>query len=392
MTYPITRTVPHDVAAALLLLSRQRLSEDDKGHARTLLGKLDDGHQLIDLAHQKLSLPFVARHLDALKPDWYHPSQLRDRLNEMTLLGLRVSGAQMNFHRKCIAPLKVQHSYFKGLALGAQYYDQNGLRPARDVDLIVDRKQIRAVIDRAREQNYALIDNARTQRILTSERDIDAALRYERVANLISPEGVLIEVHEEIDKHQGIFYGPKILWQAEAVSIKTVPMHSLPHAVHFIYVAYHCARHVWSALHWLADLDAMRNHPSFDHDTVMRTAQDMGMEPLVEATLDFIEGSKRLPDELDPGNSRTDALLELCVLNLEGGSSVEHALRAQHTKYALPFDWLVSPRLGRKILRNRLRGRFRPSFKDYEAVPLPPALRHIYPVIVPVRKLMRGRR
>ena len=172
--YDIPKTVPHEVAAALLLLSREHLTAADYADADVLLRRMEDGNQLIDLAFAKLSLPFVAQHLAKIEPPWYASNLLQDRLYAMTLQSLRVAGAQVKFHQKCIAPLKVRHAYIKGLALGAQYYSGIGLRFARDVDVIVDRKQIREMIATAQSQGYRLIDRC------TVAKDTDRGPGYRR--------------------------------------------------------------------------------------------------------------------------------------------------------------------------------------------------------------------
>ena len=127
-------------------------------------------------------------------------------------------------------------------------------------------------------------------------------------------------------------------------------------------------------------------HASFDKAEVCRVGDLMGVRSLVDATILFIERSKRLPEKLS-ARDRIDSMLELCVLNLEGGSKVEGKIRAKHTRYGLPFDWFVTPALKRKILFYRLKGRFRPSYKTYAAMPLPSYLRWIYFVTGPVLKL-----
>lgn len=387
----IVKTVPYETAATLLLLSREALTEDDLTLASERLARIRDGKQLLQLAYEKFSLPFVAKHLSTIRPHWFAPAMVQAHLQQMTLQTLRVAGAQVKFHRACIIPIKARHAYFKGLTIGAQYYGDLGLRFSRDVDLMVHRTHIRDVIALAQKNGYLLIDDAGSHKELTSPRDVDAVLRYQRVFNLVSPEGVLIEVHEKIDKDQNIFNENKMIWQAEPLAIQTVPMNVFPHALHFVFVAYHCARHSWSSLHWLADMDAMYRHPSFDAIAVREAAKALGLETLVQASIAFVEKSKRLPANLSE-DDRVDAILNLCVLNLEGGLEIEGRIRAHHTHYGLPFDWMMTSQLKRKILFNRLRGRLRPNYESYSEMPLPPSLQWIYLITAPFSKILRRTR
>jgi hypothetical protein len=154
---------------------------------------------------------------------------------------------------------------------------------------------------------------------------------------------------------------------------------TLPTDLHFLYVCYHSTRHTWSLLHWLADLDAMIRHPSFDRRAVQDLAARTGMVPLLEACLEFNELSKRLP-LADPqaAPERGRALLGLCLKNLEGGMDVELALRDRQVGLVLPFDWLLDPAVARRVRAKRLWRRLMPSYMQYEGWPLPDRLQWLY--------------
>lgn len=385
---PPARTVPIDVAAPLLLMSRLHLEPEEYERARELCGAVSDWPLLIDLARRKFSLSFVHRHLARLFPQGHEGVDLRAIAAELlpyTLRSLQVAAAQAAFHRDVVAPLGVAHAYLKGPSLAARYYGDLGIRFARDVDILVGRQDFAEVIHRAIAAGYRVVANPHTGRMASAPRDLRAQLRYQHVVPVLSRDGVLIEVHRQVDKNQGLFDEARILASAVEEDLQGTAMRTLPTDQLFLYVCYHSTRHTWSMLHWLADLDAMMHHSSFDRQAVLDLAGQAGMEPMIRACIELCAISRRLPLAADvaPGD-RGDALLDLCLKNLEGDMEVELALRDRQVALELPFDWLLDPATVRRVRARRLWSRLAPSYDQYEGWPLPDALQWLY---VPAKPL-----
>jgi hypothetical protein len=377
-----TTAVQSDVSAALLLLSRFELGTEEKARARELCSRVTDWERLIDLARRKFSLPFVYRHLIELFPEGIpglDSSAIKAEFWPFAVRSLQVAGAQAVFHREIVEPLNVPHAYLKGPALAARYYGDLGVRFSRDIDVLISRSAYAEVVHRAIEGGYRLIGNAQSGRMATDPRDVRAILRYQQVAQVLSPDNVMIEIHRKVDKNQGLFDEDELLARSVEQSVQGVPVRTLPTDLLFIYVCYHSTRHTWSLLHWLADLDAMIRHPLFDRSGVLDLARRKGMAPLVEACMEFNDLTKHLPLEDDePANEHGLALLRLCLKNLEGGMEVELALRDQQVELGLPFDWLLDPAVSRRVRAKRQLRRVMPRYQQYEGWPLPDGLQWLY--------------
>lgn len=374
-------TVPAEIAALLLLLSRVDLDDAARARAHELAAAVSDWPRLIALARDKFSLPFVARHLATLFPGGIEGvdfEAVKDELRPLALRSLQVAAAQVVFHRQVIVPLGVPHVYLKGPALAATYYGDPGLRFARDIDLLVPRDAFASVVRRAVEAGYRLVASIGAGRFASDARDVRAILRYQQVAHVVSPDNVMIEIHREVDKNQGLFDEDELIARGIDCPLQGVAVRALPTDLLFLFVCYHSTRHTWSLLHWVADLDAIRRHPGFDRGAVLELARQKGMAPLVEACLDFGDLTTRLPLRPGEGTERGRAILALCLKNLEGGLEVELALRDRQVALDLPFDWLLTPEVARQVRARRLRGRFMPSYQQYELMPLPDALQWLY--------------
>ena len=119
-----------------------------------------------------------------------------------------------------------------------------------------------------------------------SEDDIANVLRQEDVVTLCSPDGVHIEVHRCLGKDGFTYFGTgKILRNKSAIAIGGVSL-NIPHINDlFPYICYHHTGHYWSRLHWLADLDGMVCHPSFNETQALASAKEYNLYETVEACL-----------------------------------------------------------------------------------------------------------
>ena len=379
------RQISQDVARAALLLSREHLKDDDS--ARALLSRLPDGYPLISLSTQMFSLPMVAKHLTRLKPDWFNPEQTKPIEKEFVLRHMVLKAEQRAFIEDCILPFAPDYALIKGFALADQFYDQPSMRFARDIDVLVRRHSVNDVVERALAHGYALLDTVDHSKTLSDRQDIRAALRYQMVFNLLSPKGSHIEVHRKVDKEQGIFDERRLLFEAQETTFSGVTFRTLSPIDHFIYVAYHCARHNWSRLHWLADLAAMERSPLLKRGLLMERATQMGMDCLIRETLGYIELSAD-PDNVDADATGARIFERALEIAQHGESRAVHFANNQAAT-ALPFPHMLSPWLLKKVRIRRFWGRMKPHMSDYHSWPLPDKWQWVYRLAGPTRRILR---
>jgi len=278
--------IPASISDALLFFSRPHIPDDDTEQARDLCAAIEDWAFFTHIAQQKFSLPFVYRNLQNLDLEGSYDAPLKEMKRQVlpvTFGALQVQAAQNAFHTSCVAPLNMAHVYLKGPSLAARYYDDPGLRFARDIDILVSREDQEALTRYALQQGYRILDTDALAVRDVSPRDLQALFDYKTVITLVTPENIVIEVHRNIDKRLGIFEADEVLERRETFSYQGTEFGVMPTADLFCYVCYHNTRHIWSRLHWVADLDAMISHPSFDKNTVLARADALGLRTNIEA-------------------------------------------------------------------------------------------------------------
>lgn len=388
-----THSIPASVIDALLFLSRPHIPPQDISRAHTLCEAVEDWSLLSGIAQRKFSLPFIYRNLQRLELSPSYACMLetmRKDVMAITFGSLQVLAVQKTFHTDCVVPLKPAHVYLKGPSLAARYYDDPGLRFARDIDILVSRKDQERLTRRALELGYRILDANTPVGSDITEQNLQALLHYKTVVPLVTPENIVIEIHRNIDKRLGLFDARDVLSARHNFSHRGINYEVMPTADLFCYVCYHNTRHIWSRLHWIADLDAMITHPSFDEAEVLARADALGLRANVEACLELhqiaISGEASAKAT---GEGRGAELAAICLQNLSGDLELEYQLREDEELLGLPFRWMV-PQHIRKRARTQTRlSRVLPSYEEYEAWPLPRPLQWIYYISKPLGILKR---
>lgn len=385
--------IPAPICDALLFLSRAHIPADDMGRARDLCAAVDDWPLLTDIALRKFSLPFVYRNLQRLDLGAeYEPirTAMRTHVLPITFGALRVLFAQKKFHSECVAPCGVDHVYLKGPTLAVRYYDDPGLRFARDIDILVSREDQEKLVRHAITCGYLILDENELKGRQFSARDLQALLTFKTVVTLVTPENIVIEVHRDIDKKLEIFRASEVLERRETILDGATEYGVMSTTDLFCYVCYHNTRHIWSRLHWIADLDAMINHPSFQKKDVLARSEALGLRTNVEACLELhgiaINGKAQACAK---ETGRGAELANICLKNLEGDLELEYSLREGEELLGLPFKWMVSQEVRKRARMLTRLSRILPSYEEYEAWPLPRSLQWIYYISKPLGILKR---
>lgn len=385
--------IPAPISDALLFLSRPHIPEEDKTRARELCAAVDDWAQLTQIAERKFSLPFVFRNLQRLELGASYTDLLKEMHQQVVLLtfaALRILAAQKTFHSTCVAPLDIAHVYLKGPSLAARYYDDPGLRFARDIDILVSRIDQEKLTRHALKHGYRIFDADTLTGCAVSERDLQALLNYKTVITLVTPENIAIEVHRDIDKRLGLFNAADILRTRDRFSYLDMQYSVMPTADLFCYICYHNTRHIWARLHWIADLDAMIQHPSFEKQAVLDRADALGLRANIEACLELHQiATSGAANVLAKDGTRGAELADICLKNLAGDLELEYQLREGEELIGLPFKWMVSQEIRKRARTLKRLSRILPSYDEYEAWPLPRALQWIYYISKPLGLLKR---
>jgi hypothetical protein len=323
---------------------------------------------------------------------------LGEAVTARTKRGLLLQATMRALQDDHLAPLGVRYAMLKGLSLGARYYDNPGLRVARDIDVLIEPSRLEPVLRSLIEAGYELPKRLRVDRGRRPLIDHAVAMaRFSKEIALVSPHGVPVEIHHRVEASGNAFPTAGLLERAETIEIWKRPWPVLSTTDLFAYICAHHARHRWSRLHWVLDLSMMMRHPSYARDQVLRRAEPEGVRRVVEAAIPLPEAlSAVIRDQpAAPGPRLTAAFVEDCIAHLEPEDAPEQVRRrgrgaalASHTLGDVRRQWLFrdtwSGRLAEMIAM------VAPRIADYQALPLPARVHRAYWMIRPVRLAARA--
>lgn len=338
-----------------------------------------DEAKLAAAARHHMVAPLLARRLRRAGAPV--PAAIAAAARETALRNLRIEGVLRGLIDEVLEPAGIAYAAVKGIVLAARYHGDVGARACRDLDVLVDPSRYGEVVAALIDRGWRLVSHQVPDRTDA----FDALARLTAEVGLLSPDGILVEIHRTLDL-RGVNLRPGVqLARAETAELSSGPVRTLSTADHLVYVAYHHSRHGWSRLHWLADLAALTGSPDFDRAVVRARAAEAGLGRLVAAAL-------ALPDALAGllGGHATPGLAGSLAARCwrhahpeveapeveyhrrlsEGGSTLGRLLGD------LRDDMRHQPTAGLALAQ--LRARFAPTWDEYLRRPLPPELRWVY--------------
>ncbi|SDK79746.1 Uncharacterised nucleotidyltransferase [Franzmannia pantelleriensis] len=374
----------------LMLLARVGLTFEQQRAALVLCRQVASWDRLIDRANAQFILPLVYGHLQQLAPASLpaeHLAALRGRNLLLIQHGLRIAAVQRDIARDLLIPAGIPHLFFKGPSLGLRYYADPAQRFCRDIDVLVAPRDMPRLLSCALNKGFT---SYLPTGLNNDERSLAFVCRAQAVITLISPQGVAIEFHQQLDQAGNIYDSEALIAMAERVFLNDTPLSVMPTPELFVYCCLHHSRHHWSHLHWLADLDAMQHDPAFDLQAVRACAERRGLTATLEACLSFSQAcSGPSPWQDSRLSNHGHDLLNSCLTSLQGGYATEVTLRERNATADFAFAWqgrrleLLSSR-ARRLLRP-----WRPSYSDYQSRPLPRNWQWLYWLSRPLRGVVK---
>lgn len=270
----------------------------------------------------------------------------------------------------------------KGIPLAQLAYGGVGQKHARDIDFLVPPDGAETALQLLESEGYAL--SLPVEHLNPAQRS--ALVRYAREVEVMSPEhGARVELQWRAVENPFLLRGVDAHSPAQIVALSDgLSMRTLAQDDLFAFLCVHGARHAWSRLKWLADLNAFAAASGADIERLYRHAQNIGA-----------------------GLCAGQALLlcrRLFDLPLPAGLAAEiEANRRSMRLVAIGFDAMTAPR-ARTEMDGGVAGVVRGVYQQfllgegwafYQAqcrlmsagpadvirLPLPPALHFLYPVM-----------
>ena len=359
--------------------ARLRLSEPEADRLAALLAvpSLDWSFILEMGARHGLSA-LLHRHLEAPRFRPHLPLPVRTRLKQQATCvhqrNLALAGALVEAVRLLEAE-DVRTLAVKGPTLALQAYRTLGLRPFNDLDLLVNKTDLKHVADILHRIGYApLLELPRPSRWLHNQH-----------ALLFSRSAARIEVKTSLNKlamnsgtmNLSAYWPARAYCDVGGYRIATLGSDDL-----LFYLCLHGSLHGWSCLKWLVDLRALQHTPA-DWDVMLtRAAEQQCLEAFLLGWYLLREVfGETLPDALHDAVEAVPRLSRLTqfFVPLWYSSGRTDPLRLHRYRLNLLKGW--SRRVG--YVSRHL---FKPTHKDWAALPLiPPTTPLIFSLYRPIR-------
>jgi len=375
-------------ARILLLCARESLQEEQAELVRKLCAQVEDWDGFLRQAEFRMIVPLVYRHLSSLQdpavPDEVM-ADLKARTRRVAFRNLAMTAVHHRLVQDILEPLEVPYLFFKGPSLAYRYYRDPGLRQFRDIDLLIPRRHMVRVGQRLREMDFRPLEHP----AWSSDDGLRFLQRFSGMMNWISPEGILVEMPSSLDGDWDRLPTDELIEQAETVEVGGLFVPVAQTADFICYLCKHHSRHHWARLHWIADLNAILDHPDCDLPAILERARSRGFERTVKAACAIHQAvAQPEPWKASFDDPFAHELFRHCLTNLEGDFEQELALRETFPATSIDID--LKRRRRRRWLQRNLQ-RFRPRGEDFIQRPLPARWHFMYYLIRPFLYIGRGR-
>lgn len=270
----------------------------------------------------------------------------------------------------------------KGISLSVLAYGNLSVKHSMDIDLLV-RPDAMAVAAQALAHNGFKAEHAP---LGLTQRQLDLLLGCARELGFRGGDSQpLIELHWKLSYNSCLLQGIGPHWPLQPVVAGGSTVHALAEEALFAYLCVHGAQHRWRRLKWLADLAALiSDRDESGIDQLYRAAQSAGAGRCAGQALLLCQRllGMHMPESLSSElrASASVLLLEALALQAMTGCSSEEDRPSTVLENLGLFLYLGLLGSGWRFYASEI-SRYLVSPADVLAVPLPPSLIWLYPVL-----------
>jgi hypothetical protein len=265
------------------LCSKQNI--ENREEARLWLSKPFNWEKLILLSERHRVLPLFYKNIKECSstipieiPTIFKEKYIYQTRHALKLAseGIRVSGL--------LNQESISNILLKGPFLSKQFYDDAGLRPSRDIDILVTAENIEKVNDILASEGYRKIypdfELSKKQKSFYQKNKNQYAYRN-------SENGCLIELHWRLFSQKDLLPVPTEILFAESQELmmagKSIKVLSNKH--NFEYLSLHGSMHQWFRLLWLRDIAQMIEEEKVNVDELLSCAKENRNERPIEQAI-----------------------------------------------------------------------------------------------------------
>ncbi len=368
----------------LLACAHAHFDLEHRKRIRALLQEDIDWAALLQLAIKHRTIPLLYKSLAASSPD-PTPEEVTAQLqalfraNGVRNLALATELLKVLRHLQdngvCAVP-------YRGPLLAEVVYGDLSLRTFQDLDVLVQRKDVARAKDALVSMGYQLVVPKR----------LPAAghLTYEHAYGFWhAGSGLSLELQWEVaERYFGFRVDPQVWDRLEVVRFMGRQVVGLPAEDLLLILCVHGSKHGWARLAWVCDVaELVRAHPRIDWERALWQARRHKVRRMVLLGLTLASDllGATLPEEI--GQSvKSDSAVQSLGLQVRERLFPEGAGTRRTLETSRLFVFHVQLR---ESLWGRVRHCFRvamfPTWRDWEAQPLPGVLFFLYLVLRPLR-------
>ena len=269
--YP-PKAIDNPELKALLVASQLHLSSLQQENLETLLSGEFNWDALIDLAVEHRVFPLVYWNLHtsmkALVPK-QKLEVLQGHFGEAVTFNLQAK-AELRRILQAFRERDINVMLIRGLALAYAIYGSIWLREFKDIDLLVEEADYERAEQLLNELHYVatrpIEDNAYNQKMSHDSLNVEVELHWA----LDSP-------FMPVKVPDNYFWTQSVPIELDGISTTSFPADEL-----ILTLCFHAAKHRWSRLKWLCDVnELLRKYTVYDWDNLLRKARNFQVERIL---------------------------------------------------------------------------------------------------------------
>jgi len=228
---------------------------------------------IIEVSHREGLLPIVYKRLKDL------PIESGHLLSQLKRTYLHIVQKNILFATQLIELTNLLNKNsidvisIKGPTLAKLAYGDITLRQFGDIDILVRESQIQKVDEILKRYGYQSLYR---DGILSNQICLDKLIDIGYIYN----QTILLEVHWRLleSKHNGDMALNKPFDSTQSIDINTTTLYTLSNELLLIYVALHGAKHAWSRIGWVCDIDRLVRRGDIEWQTCIDMARESKMQ------------------------------------------------------------------------------------------------------------------
>ncbi|MDQ7085053.1 MAG: nucleotidyltransferase family protein [Sulfurovum sp.] len=367
----------------LLYCCKSLLSSEDKSTIKTML---NDSHidplVLRDLAYKHAVLPLLYTTLKAIVPKHSLCRVLKPYYTHIIQRNLA-----MTSHLVQLVTLFKTHYFpvlaLKGSALAYTLYGNLTLRQFGDIDILIHIRDKQSMIRMMKKEGYI-------PQLPLTEATKKTFISYVNVIGFYTPDkSILIEIHWKLlSQNYAVSWEEEQLWKN--ISFVPTPSYDLPTLAfkqQFLYLCLHGSKHLFERLSWVCDIDrSLRVTYPIPWDALLADAKALGIYRIVLLSLSLSHTllDSPLPQEIHDFIHQDTKVAKLTSILIDFQRSNTPPKSYYH---------LILLCTMREKYQDKMRvlwfGLFTAKFDDFKWIQLPSYLRFLYPLLRPLRLMMK---